>query len=81
VKHSSEGSLLGTVNGAISRKASVTCKIIENTLPRVMLQFMRKMVLDKVDLLVTDSRLIFKCSGWHIRIGRSIIKLANMSGA
>jgi hypothetical protein len=44
-----------TVIGAIARKGNVTCKIIENTSQRMMLQFIRKMVSDKVDPLATDS--------------------------
>jgi len=44
-----------TVIGAIARKGNVTCKIIQNTSQRVMLQFVRKMVSEKVDLLATDS--------------------------
>ena len=43
-----------TVIGAISRKGSVVCQIIEDTSTETMSRFVRKMVSEKVDLIATD---------------------------
>ena len=44
-----------TVIGAISRKGSVVCKVIENTSQHTINRFVRKMVSSKVELIATDS--------------------------
>jgi transposase-like protein len=44
-----------TVIGAIGRKGSIVCKVIENTSHQTITRFVRKMVSDKVELIATDS--------------------------
>jgi hypothetical protein len=44
-----------TVIGAISRKGSIVCKVIENTAHQTINGFVRQMVSEKVDLIATDS--------------------------
>jgi hypothetical protein len=70
-----------TVIGAISRKGNVTCKIIENTSQRMMLQFVRKMVSDKVDLLATDSAANLQALRLTYPHKTVDHRLASMSGA
>lgn len=54
-KQSGRGPLHKTaVIGAISRKGSVVCQIIEDTSMETMSRFVRKMVSEKVDLVATD---------------------------
>jgi hypothetical protein len=44
-----------TVIGAISRKGSIVCKVIENTSHHTINSFVRNIVSDKVELIATDS--------------------------
>jgi transposase-like protein len=46
-----------TVIGAISRKGSVVCQVIEKTDAKTLTRFVRKAVSDKVDLVATDEHL------------------------
>jgi transposase-like protein len=48
-----------TVIGAIARKGSVVCKVVENTSHHTMIRFVRKMVADKVDLIATDEAVVY----------------------
>jgi transposase-like protein len=48
-----------TVIGAISRKGSVVCQVIEKTDAKTLTRFVRKAVSDKVDLVTTDEHLCY----------------------
>jgi transposase-like protein len=53
-RHITGGSGKTTVIGAISRKGSVVCKVIENTSAKTLNSFVREAISDKVDLIATD---------------------------